>query len=157
VVSRKGKEAVTGPELSWGGPLAAAPETAGAVLFPRTGTFSPPLPTVPANTSGSALAAPLPLARMQGLAGSGAVGSIQRKLSDPASVMQRAETADASNPPASSVGTSESTGTFSPSRLPEMGTGTPMLGAPVDLEQVADEVYRIIERRLIVEKEIRGL
>ncbi len=38
-----------------------------------------------------------------------------------------------------------------------MGTGTPMLGAPVDLERVADEVYRIIERRLIVEKENRGL
>lgn len=154
VVSRKGKEAVTRPELSWGGPLAGFSETAGVGVFPRTDFFSP---TVAANISASAPAATLPLARMQGLAGSGAVGSIQRKLSDPASVMQRAETADASNPPASSVGTSESTGTFSPSRLPEMGTGTPMLGAPVDLERVADEVYRIIERRLIVEKENRGL
>ena len=149
VISRKAKEAVTGPELSWKGPRAGVSERAGAAFLSRTDLFSP---TVPANTFGSVLSAPLPLLRMRGTE-----GNIQRKLPDSASVMQRAETAGASTVPASSAGTSESAAGFSLGGSPETGAGTPTPGAPVDLERVADEVYRIIERRLIVEKENRGL
>lgn len=149
VISRKSKETLTGPELSWGGPRAGFSETAGLGIFPRTDFFSP---TVPANTSGSVLSAPLPLLRMRDTG-----GSIQRKLPDSASVMQRAETASASTVPSSSAGMSESAAGFSLGGSPETGAGTPTPGAPVDLERVADEVYRIIERRLIVEKENRGL
>jgi hypothetical protein len=149
VVSRKAKEAVTGPELSWGGPRAGVSETAGLGIFPRTSLFSP---TVPANTSGSVLSAPLPLLRMRGTG-----GNIQRKWSDSPSVMQRAETAGASASATPASGTSESAAGFSLGASPETGALTPTPGASVDLEQVADEVYRIIERRLIVEKENRGL
>lgn len=149
VISRKSKETLTGPELSWGGPRVGFSETAGLGIFPRTDFFSP---TVPANTSGSVLSAPLPLLRMRDTG-----GSIQRKLPDSASVMQRAETAGASTVPSSSAGMSESAAGFSLGGSPETGAGTPTPGAPVDLERVADEVYRIIERRLIVEKENRGL
>lgn len=154
VISRKAKEAVTGPELSWGGPRAGVSETAGLGIYPRTDFFSP---TVPAITSGSVLAAPLPLARIQGMAGPDTGGNIQRKWSDSPSVMQRAEAAGASASATPSSGTSESAAGFSLGRSPETDAGTPTPGAPVDLERVADEVYRIIERRLIVEKENRGL
>ena len=154
MISRKAKEAVTGPELSWGGPRAGVSETAGLGIYPRTDFFSP---TVPAITSGSVLAAPLPLARIQGMAGPDTGGNIQRKWSDSPSVMQRAEAAGASASATPSSGTSESAAGFSLGRSPETDAGTPTPGAPVDLERVADEVYRIIERRLIVEKENRGL
>lgn len=54
-------------------------------------------------------------------------------------------------------GTSENAAAFSPGGSPETGALTPTSGVPIDLERVADEVYRLIERRLIVEKENRGL
>lgn len=150
VVSRKSnKETLTGPELSRGGPRTGVSETAGAAFLPRTDFFSP---TVPANTSGSVLSAPLPLLRMRGTG-----GSIQRKLSDSASVMQRAETDGASVSATPAGGTSETAAGLSLGGSPETGVLTPTPGTPVDLERVADEVYRIIERRLIVEKENRGL
>ena len=157
VVSRKAKESVNGPESAWGGLRSGASETAGAVFFPRTDPFPPPLPTVPVKTTGSALATSLPLARMQGMAGSGAVGSIQRRLSDSASVMQRSAATGSSTAVTSANGTGESAAAFSPSASPETGESTVTPGATIDLERVADEVYRLIERRLIVEKENRGL
>lgn len=57
----------------------------------------------------------------------------------------------------SSNGMSEGVAAFSPSVSPETGESTVTPGAIIDLERVADEVYRLIERRLIVEKENRGL
>ena len=157
VVSRKAKESVPGPESAWGGLRSGASETAGAVFFPRTDPFPSSLPAVPVKAAGSAFSAPLPLIQSRGMAGSGAAESIQRKRSDSLPVAQRSEATGSSAAVTSSNGMSESAASFSPSASPETGESTVTPGATIDLERVADEVYRLIERRLIVEKESRGL
>lgn len=157
VVSRKVKDTVPGPELPWGGPRVGASETLGAAVFPRADHFSLPRPSVSANISGSAFSAPLPLVQSRGVAGSDAGERIQRKPANSLPVAQRSEAAGSSATAISSNGTSDSATGFSLGASPETGALTPTPGASVDLEQVADEVYRIIERRLIVEKENRGL
>jgi hypothetical protein len=91
------------------------------------------------------------------MAGSDAAGSIQRKLADSLPVAQRSAATGSSATVTSANGTSESAAAFSPSASPETGESTVTPGATIDLERVADEVYRLIERRLIVEKENRGL
>ena len=157
VVSRKAKESVNGPESAWEGLRSGSSETAGAVFFPRTDPFPLPLPAVPVKTAGSALSAPLPLVQSRDVAGSSARGSIQRKLADSLPAAQRSEATGSSSAVTSANGTSESAAAFSPNASQETGESTVTPGATIDLERVADEVYRLIERRLIVEKENRGL
>lgn len=91
------------------------------------------------------------------MGGSGAGGSIQRKLSDFLPVAQRSEATGSSPTTTRAGGSSEGAAAFSLGDSTETGESTVTPGATIDVERVADEVYRLIERRLIVEKENRGL
>jgi len=66
-------------------------------------------------------------------------------------------TSSASTPGSSTTSTNAGPPSTTPSEIGGGATSTTSTTAGVDLERLADEVYRIIERRLIMEKESRGL